>query len=440
MHGSNVCSQAAGFFYHSTALQNRRCHPCRFCEAFPRFVLVNNFHLIQSSIGRPSRTWCCWNFSMAPFRILVVLAMWATLLPIVHLDATSPRRMLSARAVINPGSGSDGGLNLTGSFDHVKQATDHPLIGILSQPIFTQREIPGGHNQSFISASYVKLIEAAGARPVPISFDAPRDEIKRIMRQINGVIFPGGSSSLDPDSQFFETATYIWELAVQFNRQGVYFPILGVCLGFEAFLRIVSDDVDILEDFVAGVPSTLEFTGDVLNSRIFGSMGVQLLRKLEKQQLAMEAHRKGISPAKFHADKNLTTFFRVLSYSHDENGKKYVSTMEAKHFPFSATQWHPEKNAFEWIWSTTPHSRDAVEITQGVANFIADESRKCPHKPDTLQSEMDLLIYNYPPWFSEKADRAIGSVQLYLFPLRSPGNQSVSSHAHVRLRTMQLIN
>ena len=32
----------------------------------------------------------------------------------------------------------------------------------------------------------------------------------------------------------------------------------------------------------------------------------------------------------------------------DRKGKSFVSTMEAKTVPVYATQWHPEKNAFEW--------------------------------------------------------------------------------------------
>ena len=42
----------------------------------------------------------------------------------------------------------------------------------------------------------------------------------------------------------------------------------------------------------------------------------------------------------------------------------YISTMESKLYPFTATQWHPEKNAFEWGDKLhIPHSRGAVEVT-----------------------------------------------------------------------------
>ena len=42
----------------------------------------------------------------------------------------------------------------------------------------------------------------------------------------------------------------------------------------------------------------------------------------------------------------------------------YISTMESKRYPYTATQWHPEKNAFEWGDKLhIPHSRGAIEVT-----------------------------------------------------------------------------
>jgi gamma-glutamyl hydrolase len=32
----------------------------------------------------------------------------------------------------------------------------------------------------------------------------------------------------------------------------------------------------------------------------------------------------------------------------DQNGLEFISTLEAKEFPFYGTQYHPEKNSFEW--------------------------------------------------------------------------------------------
>lgn len=42
----------------------------------------------------------------------------------------------------------------------------------------------------------------------------------------------------------------------------------------------------------------------------------------------------------------------------------YISTMESKKYPYTATQWHPEKNAFEWGDKLhIPHSKGAIDVT-----------------------------------------------------------------------------
>ena len=38
--------------------------------------------------------------------------------------------------------------------------------------------------------------------------------------------------------------------------------------------------------------------------------------------------------------------------------------MESKKYPYTATQWHPEKNAFEWGDKLhIPHSKEAIDVT-----------------------------------------------------------------------------
>jgi len=69
--------------------------------------------------------------------------------------------------------------------DHSLPArTARPLIGVLSQP-----GDPATGNSSYIAASYVKLIEAAGARAVPFFHDAPDEEVGE--EEECGVV-PGG--------------------------------------------------------------------------------------------------------------------------------------------------------------------------------------------------------------------------------------------------------
>lgn len=45
-------------------------------------------------------------------------------------------------------------------------------------------------------------------------------------------------------------------------------------------------------------------------------------------------------------------------------------------FPIYGTQWHPEKNAFEWTRPYIPHSISAVKTTFYMAQFFVNEGMK----------------------------------------------------------------
>jgi gamma-glutamyl hydrolase len=71
-------------------------------------------------------------------------------------------------------------------------SNDRPIVGILTQdtrstgnPKFQQL------GRTYIPASYVKWIESAGARVVPIPYDADKKTLKHLFESINGLLLPG---------------------------------------------------------------------------------------------------------------------------------------------------------------------------------------------------------------------------------------------------------
>jgi hypothetical protein len=64
----------------------------------------------------------------------------------------------------------------------------------------------------------------------------------------------------------------------------------------------------------------------------------------------------------------MADFLDLLSTTRDALGRVYVSTVEAKRYPFVAMQWHPEKASFEFGRDTMPHSLYAKQLAQAVAN------------------------------------------------------------------------
>lgn len=127
-----------------------------------------------------------------------------------------------------------------------------PVIGVLAQP-FTHNHhhnhetmlsiIHANHlnrnsngnstmeeeiDAQYIAASYIKWLEAGGARSIPIPYDAvDHDLLDDLFEQMHALFLPGGASELP------YAVHYLLDKAVASNRAGYFFPVWGTCLGFE---------------------------------------------------------------------------------------------------------------------------------------------------------------------------------------------------------------
>ncbi|KAF3442379.1 hypothetical protein FNV43_RR16295 [Rhamnella rubrinervis] len=287
-----------------------------------------------------------------------------------------------------------------------------PVIGILSHPgDGASGRLSNASTASYIAASYVKFVESAGARVIPLIYNEPTDILFQKLDLVNGVLFTGGWCK---SGLYYEVVERIFKKILERNDAGDHFPLYAICLGFELISMIITKDRRILERFnAADMASTLQFTKDFnLEGTVFQRFPPDLLKKLSTDCLAMQKHRYGISPEKFQKNQYLSRFFQVLTTCKDEDDKDYVSTLQAHNYPVTAFQWHPEKNSFEWGYPTIPHTEDAIQVTQHVANFLVSEARKSLNRPSP-QKVLDNLIYNYSPTYCGKAGR--GYDEVYIF-------------------------
>ena len=110
--------------------------------------------------------------------------------------------------------------------------TQTPVIGVLAEVLrdykrFTDKR----HNH--IVASYVKWVEMAGGQVLPIMLDQNDTYYEEVFRKTNGLLFPGGDNLLDPAKRtpMMVAARKLYNLAVEANNRGDYYPIWGTCLG-----------------------------------------------------------------------------------------------------------------------------------------------------------------------------------------------------------------
>ncbi|XP_053606829.1 gamma-glutamyl hydrolase-like [Plodia interpunctella] len=297
---------------------------------------------------------------------------------------------------------------------------NRPIIGVLSQEqsYYLHGKYPDENYTSYIAASYVKDVEAAGARVVPIMIGKDRAYYEDILSKINGVLFPGGATYFNQSDGYADAGQHIYEIAQELNDNGDYFPIFGTCLGFELLIIIDSgrgeEENRIRCYSYSNIP--LDFTDDFRTSKMFKDAPVEIIKLLATEHVTVNAHQFCIVDDNL-ISHGLTENWRVTSYSDDDNGVKFIASIEHTRYPFYGVQFHPEKSAYEWKLSKNyPSSINAVKSNRYFMDFFVRECRKNTHSFVSAAEENDYVIYNYEPKFTG----VLGSAyhQCYLFEPR----------------------
>ncbi|OMJ89507.1 hypothetical protein SteCoe_8303 [Stentor coeruleus] len=286
-----------------------------------------------------------------------------------------------------------------------------PVIGILSLPVIPYENFTV-NGTTYIASSYVKFLEMAGARVVPIRIDHSYAELDYLFPRLNGILFTGGNASMwinsssvpiySPD--YSAKGCYLYNLVKKANDQGNFYPLWGTCLGFQLLHICANNQFATYGNFNGEPPYTQihNFTSAAAVSKIFTELslqfGQQIMNIMATQNVSLLSHYHGISPSTYQQFPNLPEMYNILSIMHDRSGSPFVGMIEARNYPIWGTQFHPEKNLYEWNQVATPHFYNAVVMATYMANFFVSQARK--NFNVFPQNELTpLLIYNWPPQF-----------------------------------------
>ncbi|XP_059469922.1 gamma-glutamyl hydrolase-like [Neocloeon triangulifer] len=295
-------------------------------------------------------------------------------------------------------------------------SNNRPIIGVLSQELSRSLENEWGelNYTSFIAASYVKFLESAGARVVPIKINREMSYYTDVINSINGLLIPGGAN-------FYNTSGYglageiLYNLAIDLNNQGDYFPIWGTCLGFELLIYLMAgkDDPRIVCD-AWDKADPLDFEIGFNKSKIFSPAPSSVVDILATEPVTANFHRWCVTK-ELLTEANIVNDIDILATSVDHEGLRYVAAFESKTYPFFAVQFHPEKPAYEWNIreKNIPHTANSIHVSSYFAEFFVNEARKSTHQFPTLEKERSSLIYNYAPTYTGAANKTYD--QCYFF-------------------------
>ncbi|XP_072392951.1 gamma-glutamyl hydrolase-like [Diabrotica undecimpunctata] len=279
------------------------------------------------------------------------------------------------------------------SFLYATNCAETPIIGILTQPSDYY------DYDTFIAASYVKFVESAGARVIPIWINQSIEYYERVVSYTNGVLFPGGAASLVQPGGYGDTAKIIYRLAVNLNKEGNYYPIWGTCLGFEVipYVEVGVDTVVNCSVSIGG--QSLNFKRDFRESRLFQNLSEEIFEILSSKNVTYNYHDYCLTSNSLF-DYGIFDW-KIITTNKDNNGLEYISTMENLKYPFYAVQYHPEKNGYEFAEGYHfPHEVYSIKIMQYYANFFVHETRKNQNSFPNTELVLKSLIYNYNTKFS----------------------------------------
>uniref|UniRef100_A0A6J0V9Q3 folate gamma-glutamyl hydrolase n=1 Tax=Pogona vitticeps TaxID=103695 RepID=A0A6J0V9Q3_9SAUR len=285
------------------------------------------------------------------------------------------------------------------SFVLPRSENDRPIIGIVAQESISK--IFKRFGSSYIAASYVKFLESAGARVVPIRLNRSDEEYEKIFHSINGILYPGGAVSLET-SEFSRVAKIFYNKALEAYDSGDYFPVWGTCMGHELLTFLTSGENLLTWTNTNGFSLPLNFTQGAKGSRMFKHFPDDVLQALTSEPVTSHFHFWSLSVQNFTENKKLSSFYKILT-TNVHNDIEFISTMEAYKYPVYGVQWHPEKSPFEWkISPGIPHSQSAIKVAFFTADFFVSEARKSSHRFFSKEDETNALIYNFNPVFTGK--------------------------------------
>lgn len=305
-----------------------------------------------------------------------------------------------------------------------------PVVGILTLPTSLKDQTFAKSSFSMIPGSYVKWLEQAGIRIIPIRYDMPKKVIAKMMTLINGILITGGSTALfhnrsracrfkrllDPTilcpSEYMRTADFIIRRAIALYKRGKPFPVWGTCLGYEAILISLSH-YTLRRKKILSINHSLNLEvapeAQAFMARYFGA---DLVASVNREPLIYFNHKYAFTPRQLRENKYLARAVQVLTSTKLENNQLVVSMVRHRTYPFIGVQFHPEKIQFEHRAAVeTNVSYNSIEASHKLAMLFFDQVNQNRNEMPNEKELEALLIYNYPLYKSSGPYE-----QVYVFP------------------------
>lgn len=210
-------------------------------------------------------------------------------------------------------------------------ATLRPHIGVLVQPAYGEYQLGG---DMFLPGSVVNWVRGAGAQVIPVPYDANQTHLRAVFDTLTGLLLPPGAAGpVQLTGRYVESARFLFQLALERNRNGSSFPLFGICWGYELMTIFAARDLDPVTDPVLTRTDAVNLTLalDVQHpaastSRIFRSLSKESFALITgSTPIAENMHEWGVQPSLYTKSTQLSSTLQILTTNQDRNGKTFVS-------------------------------------------------------------------------------------------------------------------
>lgn len=222
-------------------------------------------------------------------------------------------------------------------------------VGVLTVPLASNSMKYRQCGSSYVNSSHIDWLKSQNIGIIGIPYYSKN--LNKYVKRVHGIYLPSGTIGSKPQPEYYYAVKKLMKLAKRENDLGNYFPVWGVCMGFQQMI-IAQDGRDKYKDFLQKFKAyddlylPLELMEEGKNARIFSLYSKDQINNMEIKNVSLHNHMMGISPSVFKRNKNLSKFYKIVNISYDRENKPFVSTIEAYDYPFYGVQWHPERKRY----------------------------------------------------------------------------------------------
>ena len=226
------------------------------------------------------------------------------------------------------------------------RAKNHKIrIGVLTVPLSPDSKFFKVCGSSYVYSGHEDWLKSEGIEIINIPYY--HNNLKKFIPLVDGLYLPSGGAFASTQNTYYYASKELLKLAIKENERRC-FPVWGGCMGMQQMM-IVADGNDNYNDFLETFDSyknyktPLFFTEEGMHSQLFSLFSKKELDKMQTTDCSLHNHTMGLTPDTFKKCEPLNSFYRILQTSFDRNNKEFVSTIEARNYPFYGVQWHPER-------------------------------------------------------------------------------------------------